>query len=406
MATADRFDPALRSRSSLGTAEAKGLRLLAHHDLAGNGDGMQVLREGDALYVGHNGPSGMGTSILDVSDPAAPGLVAQWPKPSSTHTHKVQIADGLLLINHEKFPMGKAPVPDPWSAGLAVYRLDDPFAPEQVGFWSSTGRGVHRIVWTGGRYAHMSAIPEGFSDRIWVVLDMEDPANPVEGARWWYPGLNEGAGETPTWPEGERFAAHHALVDGDRAYLGFDDANMIVLDVSDFTAPRKVGRVTWEGGGSTHTCLPLPSLGLVVVTDEQTKDGPHAPERLVRVVDPAEERVVSVCPPPDGDYAERPLRFGPHNLHENQVGSYRSERLMFVTYFNAGLRVYDLADPEHPREVAHWVSEPAPGQPVAMANDLFVDADGLVWVTDRVGGGVFVLEPEPELEALMRDAQL
>lgn len=105
-------------------------------------------------------------------------------------------------------------------------------------------------------------------------------------------------------------------------------------------------------------------------------------------------------------YAQRPLRFGPHNFHENREGSYRSERLLFATYFNAGVRVYDVADPEAPREVAHWVSEPAEGQPAAQANDLFVDADGLIWVTDRVGGGVFVLEPEPELEALMREAQL
>jgi hypothetical protein len=105
-------------------------------------------------------------------------------------------------------------------------------------------------------------------------------------------------------------------------------------------------------------------------------------------------------------YAQRPLRFGPHNFHENREGSYRSERLLFATYFNAGVRVEDVADPEAPREVAHWVSEPAEGQPAAQANDLFVDADGLIWVTDRVGGGVFVLEPEPELEALMREAQL
>ena len=65
-----------------------------------------------------------------------------------------------------------------------------------------------------------------------------------------------------------------------------------------------------------------------------------------------------------------------------------------------------MADPEAPREVAHWVSEPAPGQPEAQANDLFVDADGLIWVTDRVGGGVSVVAPEPGLEALMREAQL
>ncbi len=171
----------LRSRTSLGTSEAAGLRLVSHHDLAGNGDGMQLLREGDVVYVGHNGTSGMGTSIVDVSDPAAPELVAQWAAPEWTHTHKVQIADGLLLINHEKFPMGPKPAPGPHSAGLAVYRLDDPLAPEQVGFWSSTGRGVHRIVYTGGRYAHMSAIPDGFSDRIWVVVDLEDPSAPGRG---------------------------------------------------------------------------------------------------------------------------------------------------------------------------------------------------------------------------------
>src|SRR5690606_29868532 len=50
-------------------ADAHGLVTVGHHDLGGRGDGMQVLREGDVLYVGHHGPSGAGTSILDASDP-------------------------------------------------------------------------------------------------------------------------------------------------------------------------------------------------------------------------------------------------------------------------------------------------------------------------------------------------
>src|SRR6266540_2752758 len=114
---------------------------------------MQVLRDGDALFVGHFGTSGMGTSILDVTDRTAPKLMRQWPAPPNTHTHKVQVADGLLLVNHEVFPYGSDPPPGDRSAGLAVYRLDDPFAPALAGFWESTGRGVHRIVWTGGRQA-------------------------------------------------------------------------------------------------------------------------------------------------------------------------------------------------------------------------------------------------------------
>jgi len=54
------------------TASSSGLRLIAHHDLSGHGDGMQVIRHGDVLYVGHTGTSGMGTTILDVADPARP----------------------------------------------------------------------------------------------------------------------------------------------------------------------------------------------------------------------------------------------------------------------------------------------------------------------------------------------
>ncbi|MCW2765420.1 MAG: hypothetical protein JWO11_1379 [Nocardioides sp.] len=390
---------------TVGTASADGLRLLSQHDLGGRGDGMQVLREGDVLYVAHNGTTGAGTSILDVSDPARPRLVRQWDAPANTHTHKVQIADGLLLVNHEGFPLRPPGPQGPWSAGLAVYSLEDPLDPQQIGFWECGGRGVHRIVWEGGRYAHMSATPPGFNDRIWVVVDMLDPTNPVPVAKWWWPGQWVEGGEQPTWPEGKRYAAHHALLDGDRAYLGYDDANLVVLDVSDMTAPKQVDHLSW-GGDATHTCLPLPGRGLVVATDEQQKDGPGAHELFSHVLDVSGEqaRYVSRFPSPGEQYLQQELRCGPHNFHENRAGSYRSERVVFATYFNAGVRVYDLADPEHVEEVAHWVSTPPEGQPVPQANDLFVDAAGLVWVTDRGSGGVACLQPEDGLAALMAEA--
>ena len=37
------------------SASAAGLRLIGHHDLGGHGDGMQVIRHGGAVYVGHTG---------------------------------------------------------------------------------------------------------------------------------------------------------------------------------------------------------------------------------------------------------------------------------------------------------------------------------------------------------------
>jgi hypothetical protein len=145
---------------------------------------------------------------------------------------------------------------------------------------------------------------------------------------------------------------------------------------------------------------------LVVATDEQVTDGPRAPRRAVRVIDVtgSAPRVLAVCPHPAG-FDDLPLRFGAHNLHENSPGAYRSERLVFASYFSAGVRVYDLADPARPAEVAHWVPGPPDGQPVPQINDLFVDEGGLLWVTDRIGGGLYVLAPEPPLAALMAQAR-
>ncbi|MBO0830201.1 MAG: hypothetical protein J2P24_20700, partial [Streptosporangiales bacterium] len=108
---------------------ASGLRIVGHSDLGGCGDGMQVLRHGDALYVGHTGTSGAGTSVLDVTEPSRPRLVRQWPAPAGTHTHKVQVAGGLLLTNEEQFPYGGEP-DDGAHRGVVVYSLDDPFDPQ------------------------------------------------------------------------------------------------------------------------------------------------------------------------------------------------------------------------------------------------------------------------------------
>jgi hypothetical protein len=384
--------------------ETHRLRLLAHSDLRGRGDGMQVVRHHDALYVGHHGTSGMGTSVLDVSDPGRPKVVHQLPAAGGSHSHKVQVGDDLLLVNEEQFQGAR-----PFSAGMIVYDVADPFDPKAVGRFESGGLGVHRIVFTGGPYAYVSATPDGFDDRIWVIVDLSDPERPVEAGRWWWPGMWRGGGETPSWPAGKRYAAHHALLDGDLAYLGYGDAGMVVLDVSEIASPKVVSKLQWSPGGDTHTCLPLPGRGLVATTDEAVKDRCAEERKLVRVVDVSDvrtPRVLSVCPPPGDEFCRRGLRFGPHNLHENLPHSYRSETLVFATYFNAGIRVYDISDATAPREVAYWVPETPPGQEAAQINDLYVDESGVIFTTDRITGGLYVLQPEDELLEIMEGARL
>lgn len=382
--------------------DANGFRLIGHSDLGGHGDGMQVMPLGDTLYVAHFGPSGKGTSILDISDPTRPALVDQWDAPAGSHTHKVQVADGLLMVNHELFRSeGPAPV------GMAIYDLTDPRRPERLGFFDTGGRGVHRIVYEGGDRAYLSAAPEGYTGRIWFIVDVSDPTRPSEVGRWWWPGMWTDGGETPDWPAGEERLVHHAMVHGDRAYLGLWDSGMVIIDLSDEEHPATISRLAWEEGGHTHTALPLPDRDLVVVTDEAITDGCDGDRHMVRVVDVSDETapfVRSICPVPEGDFCDRGLRFGAHCLHENRPGSYRSQDLMFVTYFNAGLRVYDLSDADRPTEIAHWIPECPPGQAAAQINDVFVAEDHTVYATDRVNGGVYLLEPTTELSSRMAEA--
>ena len=184
---------ARRPRMTAATLSTVGLRLLAHHDLGGHGDGMQVLREGRRALRGPHRDQRMGTSILDVADPARPVLVAQWPAPPRTHTHKVQVAGGLLLVNHEKFPYrargpGRLGGPGRLPPGR-------PARPEQVGFWPTgprraPGRLDRRPLRAHVRDARRLPRP------IWMVVDLADPARPAEAAR----GGGRGSGTTRARP--------------------------------------------------------------------------------------------------------------------------------------------------------------------------------------------------------------
>jgi len=382
-------------------ADIDGFELVGHSDLDGHGDGMQVMPHGDTLYVAHFGPTGKATSILDISDPTNPVVVRQRDAAPGSHSHKVQVADGLLMVNHELF-RSKGPAP----VGMAIYDLAEPTDPQRIGFFDTGGEGVHRIVYEGGDRAYISATPPGYTGRIWFIVDVSDPANPAEIGRWWLPGMWTEGGETPDWPSSEDRIVHHAMVHGDRAYVGMWDSGMVIVDISDPTSPTTISRINWEEGGNTHTCLPLPDRDLVVVTDEATTDNCDGGPRMVRIVDVSDEAnpfVRAICPVPEGDFCDRGLRFGAHNLHENRPGSYRSQQLMFVTYFNAGLRVYDLTDPDRPVDIAHWIPECPPGQPAAQINDVYVSEDHTIYATDRINGGVYILEPTTELSTRMSE---
>src|SRR2546422_57371 len=158
-------------------------------------------------------------------------------------------------------------------------------------------------------------------------------------------------------------------------------------------------------GGGTHSPLPLPDRNLLVVADEATSPNCSQGLRYVWLFDirePSNPVSISTCPTPsETDYCAKGGNFGPHNLHENRPGSFQSSRLIFVTYYNAGVRVFDIENPFQPREVAFYVPpnpermvDPRPGRPqVIQSADCYVDPNGLMYLTDS-NAGLNILEFE------------
>jgi len=106
---------------------------------------------------------------------------------------------------------------------------------------------------------------------------------------------------------------------------------------------------------------------------------------------------IATCPlPPLDAYKSRGGRFGAHNIHENPPvpTAWQSDQIVLGTFFNGGLRAYDISNPYQPREIACFVPPAPKGSPVGaiQLNDVFVDERGIVYTQDRFSGGLYTLE--------------
>ena len=65
---------------------------------------------------------------------------------------------------------------------------------------------------------------------------------------------------------------------------------------------------------------------------------------------------------------------------------------MFITYFNAGLRAVKVDDPLRPVEVGCYVPAQGDGEKPVQSNDIGCDDRGLLYLIDRWGKGMHILE--------------
>jgi len=302
-------------------------------------------------------------------------------------------------------------------AGVDIWDISKPETPRKISHFDASGPqslGVH-CIWTGdGEYLHISSGAADFQARnakdyqFYRIIDVRNPSKPTEVGRWWYPGQKEGDAE-PALPRHPKFDSGYRPHNiswyperPDRAYVAYLDGGVVILDVSDMANPKHVSTYNYSPpmNGFTHTAMPLFSRELLLVTDECTNDNGKDWPKLSWIMNMADEKNIvplSTLPLPSVEaFAKRGGRFGSHNVHENYPSklSWRSDDIILATFFNGGVRVYDIRNQYQPQEIAYFV----PGAPklspkgAVQINDVYVDDRQLVYVGDRFTGGLYILE--------------
>jgi hypothetical protein len=242
---------------------------------------------------------------------------------------------------------------------------------------------------------------------------------------------------------------HHPIVDqlNNRVYAAFlTGGDVAAWDVTDPAAPVLTWHIDTEPPGSgTHTVAaieyepndlpnfldeylsgeadienPQPPRVYALVADEATggdtwrfTDDPpgirHHARPKIYMFDITHAEQMGVPFPvetwqvPNEGYVDRGGRFGPHQFNETRDGKYNrfDDKIAYIPYFNAGVRTIDISDPYNIEEVGYYVPQEnercgnmGGGQvgPQVTINDVDVDHRGLVYASDRVGCGLYVLE--------------
>lgn len=443
--------------SSPTAAEARDMRLVGHDALQARSAYQPLVHKQGArwiAYVGHHGGrklnplSGQleesGTSIVDVTDPRAPRYLHHIPgapgEAEAGGASMVRVCDGATLPKGD--PAKVYLLRTRGNLAHEMWDVTDPARPALMNTIVEGLQQTHKNWWecdSGIAYLVSDGRPGGWrTNRMTKIYDLSDPARPRFIRDFGLP--DQAPGSTGTATPG----LHGPISLGNRVYFAYGTGADGALQIVDrgrllegdpraadrFAATREnllypqVGYLAMSPAWGGHTSFPvlgLPVSGwgaatpgatrdFVVLVSESLRNECLEARQLTFMVDVTNEATpfsVSTFEVPEqpGDFCARGGRFGPHSSNESFTSVFYG-RLVFLAYFNAGVRAVDIRDPFHPREVAYFIPAVTPAtaprcvkvhgvdrcKVAIQTNNVEVDERGYVYLADRADTGLHIVE--------------
>ena len=438
-------------------AEARDMELVGHDDLQGRAAYQPTIhKQGGRFiaYVGHHGGKARnpltgveednGTSIVDVTDASRPRYLAHIPGavggPEQGGAQMARVCDrqGKTYLLRT-FGNG---VPN---SGHEVWDVSDPAKPRKASTVVSGLTSTHKDFWecdTGTAYLVSGDLangnplqigPSGWrTGRMTKIYDLSDPTKPVFVRDFGLAGQEPGSTGPVTIAQG----VHGPIALGNRVYFAYgtsaDGALQIVDRQKLLTGPKEptaanlnapeISRLYMSPNWGGHTAFPVLGMTIgdwapntkgnvrdfVVLVSEAIANECREFRQTSFLVDiTTETRPFGVAtfqvPESLGGFCRRGGRFGPHSSSESFAPIFY-KKLVFIAYFNAGVRAVDIRNPYSPREAAFYipattertaercVTEPSRSCKVAIqTNNVEADERGYVYLADRANTGLHIV---------------
>jgi hypothetical protein len=325
-----------------------------------------------------------------------------------------------------------------------IWNVADPTKPvllTRIGGLKDT----HKSWWecdTG--IAYLASGVEGWRvRRMTQVYDLSDPLKPVHIRDFGLVGQEPGAtgavpmelhGGVSTGPQGNRIYFGHGTNKG--GVLQIVDREKLIKGPKEPTPDNlrypEISRVEMLPFNGAHTVFPMLQMpvaefaqdkdgrvrDIVMIVDEQIRNECQEERQIVWFVDvtvEAKPMVVSnfSVPEASGNFCQRGGRFGAHSSNESMAPVFY-KKVVFITYFNAGVRAVDVRNPYQPKEIGYFIPSiteatdkrciKVDGQDrcktAIQSNNVETDDRGYVYVVDRANTGMHILELSGEARAV------